>query len=97
MVRMSGSVRLVSELSKHFPICMPDLHSIQYKYIKEYLGSTEPIDLLFPDHKVKAYKRCHELIVAPKKSWGYRPVGGTEKKEEETSMDIEVPNIDVEL
>ena len=29
---------------------------------------------MFPEFKVKCYKRYHELIVVPKKSWGYKPV-----------------------
>jgi hypothetical protein len=46
------------------------------QYISEYVGKTEAIDSLFPEFKVRAYKRCHEMVIAPKKSWGYKLVGG---------------------
>lgn len=74
LANLSSQVELVSALSRHFPTCMPDLEAIHFDYVKQFIGSTQAIDLLFPEKKVKAYKKCHELIVAPKKSWGYKEV-----------------------
>jgi hypothetical protein len=74
LVNLSAQVELVSALSRHFPTCMPNLEAIHFDYVKEFIGKTQAIDLLFPEKKVKAYKKCHELIVAPKKSWGYKEV-----------------------
>ena len=59
---------------------MPNLYAKHEQYVKEYIGNNEAIDKLFPEFRVKAYKRRHELVVAPKKSWGYRNIGGGEKK-----------------
>ena len=61
------------------------------------MAKTEAIDLMFPEHKIRAYKRIHELVVAPKKSWGYKRIGGADKKQSEFNMDIEVPQPKIEL
>lgn len=90
-------MQLVSSLSKYFPACMPDLQQHHLQFVKDFMGKTQAIDLLFPEHKVTAYKKCHELIVAPKKSWGYKCVYELKKEKNET---IEVPQIffeDMEL
>ncbi len=76
LISLSSQVRLVSSLHAHFPLCMPNLMEKHLQYISEYVGKTEAIDSLFPEFKVRAYKRCHEMVIAPKKSWGYKLVGG---------------------
>lgn len=52
---------------------------------------------MFPGHKVKAYKRRYELIVAPKKSWGYTAMPGGDRKQSELNFDFEMPKIDLQL
>ena len=59
LVRLSSQVRLVSDLHKYFPFCMPNLYERHAEYIKEYVGNSEAIDKLFPEFKVTAYKRCY--------------------------------------
>lgn len=36
-------------------------------------------------------------MLAPKKSWGYKPIGSAEKKTTQLNMDIEVPKLNIEL
>jgi hypothetical protein len=74
LVNLSVQVQLVSALSKHFPLCMPNLEAKHLEYVKNYVGKSQAIDQLFPEKRVKAYKKCYELVLAPQKSWGYKPV-----------------------
>lgn len=53
---------------------MPNLEAKHLEFVKNFVGKTQAIDLLFPERRIKAYKKCYELIVAPQKSWGYKPV-----------------------
>lgn len=59
---------------------MPNLEEIHVNFVKEFIGATQAIDLLFPEKKVTAYKKCHELVVSPKKSWGYKSVYDIKKE-----------------
>ena len=74
LVNLSSQVELVSALHSHFPLCMPDLRLKHLQFVHQFVGATTAIDLLFPEHRVRAYRKCHELIVAPKKSWGYKRI-----------------------
>lgn len=48
LLNLSAQVQLVSNLSKFFPQCMPNLEQKHYEFIKNFVGETQAIDLLFP-------------------------------------------------
>lgn len=48
LVRASAQTRLISELHKHFPMCMPDLVGKNKQFVENFVATTEAIDLIFP-------------------------------------------------
>lgn len=89
LLNLSAQVQLVSNLSKFFPQCMPNLEEKHYDFIKNFVGQTQAIDVLFPERKVRAYKKCTEMVLWPKKSLGFRSVYDI-KKEKKVEL-LEAP------
>jgi hypothetical protein len=58
LVSLSAQVQLASSLSQHFPLCMPDLFSQQVNFVKNFVANSQSIDLMFPEKRVRAYKKC---------------------------------------
>ena len=50
---------------------MPDILGQHYQSLKNHIKDIQILQELFPGKKMIAYKKCHELILAPKKSQGY--------------------------
>lgn len=38
---------------------MPNLVAQNKQYVQDFVAKTEAIDLMFPEYKIKAYKRIH--------------------------------------
>lgn len=84
LLNLSAQVQTVSNLHTFFPNCMPNLQAKHLNFIKDFIGNTQAIDTLFPEKRIQAYKKCYEVIVAPKKSWGYKCVYDAKKEKPDT-------------
>lgn len=54
---------------------MPNILDQHLAYIQNHLKHTKYLEDLFPENKMIAYRRCYELVLAPKKSQGYIAMG----------------------
>jgi hypothetical protein len=54
---------------------MPDVVGQQYNYINNHLKQVKVLEELFPNNTIIGYRKCHELVLVPKKSQGYAMVG----------------------
>ena len=68
---VSRHIELVSFVNKYFPTCMPDILAQQNNHIQKHMTDNKFLEELFPERRVTCYRRCHELVLAPKKSQGY--------------------------
>lgn len=84
-------VELASFVHRYFPISMPDLLSQHYSSLQQHSKHMKLLEDLFPNVNVLAARRCHELVLAPKKSQGYLPINEGMNQKEKEKKDYIVP------
>jgi hypothetical protein len=51
---------------------MPNILKTHVDYWNQQIKGFTNLENIFKDKKVHAYKKNYELVVCPKKNWGYR-------------------------
>ena len=80
---VSKHLELVSFVHRFFPNAMPDILRQHEIYQEQITKGKNILEQIYPKNKVIAYKKCHELILAPKKSQGYFLIQEQKNKENE--------------
>ena len=80
---ISKHLELVSFVNSFFPNAMPDILKQHNLHQEKLLTQKIVLENLYPENRMLAYKRCHELIFAPKKSQGYFSLQEQKKEKNE--------------